>query len=271
MNKRKLEVSMMVGALLLLVIGLPTGLWMANGVNSWLSGTDTYAQVENTTAFYDGPILDDNVEHRYASVNGTVETEETPTWDVTLEWDSVTLGSTGTDNKVVFNWNVSVDDIINSKFTGLRLKLNCSKRLTVLVNAVKWDGVSLTSVEAYSNAHIDNESSTVHWNITPMGILAIKNDLNPDATDVVWFQIILEGYDTAKLTTGDTIQFQFATSESGNVYSFTNYQILSFSAVIFGIIFGLIGLASTKYWNPLGPEKKSRKRSGRKKSRARRS
>ncbi len=259
MNKRKLEVSMMIGALLLLVIGLPVGLWVGNGVNSFLSGTPSYTQVENVTAFYDAPVLDGDAEYSFSAVNGTTITEETPTWDVTLEWDSITLSSTGTNNKVIYNWNTTIDDLINSKITGMRMKFNCSKDIAVTINLVKWDGVALTSVEAYSNAHVGNISSTIAWNITPMGLLAIKNDLNPAVTDEVYFQIIMEGYDTTKLASGDTIQFQFATTESGNVYAFTNYQLLTGSATIFGIIFLLIGLASTPYWNPLGPVKKQRK------------
>jgi hypothetical protein len=250
----------MVGALLLITVGLPAGIWAANSFNSFLSGTVEYSQVENTTDFYDGPILDDDDEHRYASYNGTTVTQETPTWDVTGEWDQVTVVGTGSNNKLVLNWNMTTDDLLNSKFSVVRFKTNCSNELKLTVNAVKWDGVTLTSVEAYSVNHINNESETMNWNITPTKALELVNDLNPAATDEVYFQIVIEGYDSDNyLTVGDTVQFQIATGENGNVYSFSNLQILNGAATIFGLVFLLFGFASTPYWNPWGESKKRRR------------
>lgn len=259
-KQRKTQVMLMVGALLLMFVGLPVGLYMANGFNGFLSGVNTWTEVENTTAFYDGPILDGDDEYRYASYNGTTVTEETPTWDTVTEWDSITIAGTGTNNKVVFNYNKTVDELLNSKINQIRFKLNSSNRLKVTVNAVKWDGVTLTSVQAYSVSHVDNESSTLYWNVTPVKALGYKNDLSPAATDEVYFQIILEGFDaTNYLTAGDTIQFQIAEGSSSNAYAFSNIQILRGSVTILGLIFVLVGFASTPYWNPTGAKKKGGK------------
>ena len=91
-SKRQVDIYLMVGAILLLFVGLPVGLWGANTFNSFLAGTATETQVENTTSFYEGPILDGiATEGRYASVNNSVITAETPTWDTVTEWDQVVL------------------------------------------------------------------------------------------------------------------------------------------------------------------------------------
>lgn len=253
MNKRKTEVYMMVGALLLLFVGLPVALWGANAFNGYLSGVSTFSQVENVTAFYNGPILDGDDEYKVASYNGTTVVEETPSWDSNEEWDSIILLGNGTNNKVVFNWNVTVDDLLASKYNGFRMKFNGTDHLIVTVNAVKWDGVTLTSVQAYENLHVLNESATITWNMTPMNILNLKTTLAPAGTDEVYFQIIVTGYDSDNyLVLADTFEFQFATSEPGNVYAFTHLQILQGSATILGLTFILVGFASTSAWNPFG-------------------
>jgi len=258
-KQRKLQVWLMVGALLLMFVGLPIGLYFANGFNGYLSSSNEWTQIENTTKFKDAPILDEDDEHRYASYNGTTVTEETPTWDSSEEWDSLTVAGTGTNQKVVLNWNTTIDDLLSSKISQFRIKLNCSEHLKVTINLVKWDGVTLTSKEAYSNGHIKNASQTIYWNITPIGLLTLKTGLNADATDTVYFQIIIEGYDSDNyLTAGDSFQFQLATGEASNVYSFSSIQILRGSVTILGLVLLMFGFASTPYWNPFGEGKRRR-------------
>lgn len=275
---RKLEIWLMVGALLLMFVGLPVGLYFANGFNAFLSGTNDYTQVENTTAFYNGTLVSGKaVEGRYGSVNGTSAPilNDTWAWDAVSEWDQVTIVNTGTDVGLIMNWNMTPAKLLDSKINDFQMQFNCSDHLKVTINAVKFDGVTLTSVQAYQNTHVTNSSTTIRWNITPIGVLTLQNDLNSAATDEVYFQIIIEGYDASnKLTIGDTIQFQFATGESGNVYAFTSKQILQGSVTILGMTFVLFGFASTPYWNPFGEDKKpsgpSKKRTPKKTTKRRR-
>lgn len=251
-SKRQVDVYLMVGAVLLLFVGLPVALWGANSFNSLLAGTATETQVENVTAFYEGPIIDGKAtEGKFASVNNTVITTEVPTWDTVTEWDQVVLTTSGTDAKMIFNWNTTVEELLKSKDYQLRMKTNGTKALAITINAVKYDGVSLTSVECVTFAHLGNKSQVVYWNWTGTDLLAIQTALNPSATDEVYIQIIIEGYGTTKLTTGDTIQFQFARIGPSNAYSFTNWQIMTGFATIGGIAFFFIAMASTSYWNPL--------------------
>lgn len=259
-NKRQVDIYLMVGAILLLIVGLPVALWGANSFNSFLSGTATYTQVENVTAFYEGPLVNGKTtEGKYASVNNSVITAEVPTWDTVAEWDQVVLTTEGTDAKMIFNWNTTVTQLLKSKDYQLRIKTNGSKPLVITINAVKFDGVSLTSALCKQFTHIGNLSQTVYWNWTGTDLLGVISTLNPVTTDEVYIQIIIEGYGTSKLTTGDTIQFQFALTSPSNAYSFTNWQIMTGFATIGGITFFFIAMASTSYWNPLTGNSKTRR------------
>lgn len=250
-NKKQLDNILMGGAILLLMVLLPVGIWAANSVNGLLTSGYTYAQQENTTAFYVGPILDGlDAEYRFASVNGTTIVEETPVWDELSEWDSVTITHTGTDCSMYFNWNVTLADLLASRDYTFRMKFNSSKALDVTINAVKFDGVTLTSVELFTGS-VENESSELSWTWKPMDLLEPKTTLNKEITDESYLQIILEGGDTAKLTTGDTVQFQFALGEPDNLYTFTSGGILTTTAVFGGLSFFVLGMASTSAWNPL--------------------
>ena len=271
-NNRQVEIYLMVGALLLILVGIPGILYAANGFNGFLSGSASLTQIENSTAFYEGPILDEDLENRYASVNGTTVTAETPTWDTSDEWDQVIITSTETDNKLVFNWNKTVSEILNSKIYQVIFKTNITKEIKLTINAVKWDGTTLTSVEAHSITHIGVDNNTVYWNFTASEILYIQTQLNPAIADEVYFQFIFEGYDSDnKLTTGDTLVFQFAYAEPSNVYTFTSWQVLTFTASIMGLLLCFVALASTPYWNPLiGRYTRKRKKQPKKNSKKRR-
>jgi len=250
-TKRQLEIYLMVGAIILIFFGIPAGVWAGNSFNTFLAGSVNYDQLENETDFYDGPIIDGDDQYQYASYNGTTVTGETPVFDTVTEWDQITITGTGTDNKFVLNWNITTDQLMDSSFSELRIKTNCSKDLKVSIKAVKFDGVTLTSVSAYSSK-VRNGSQTVAWNITPMDALILVNNLNPDATDEVYFQIIFEGYDSDNyLEVADVIQFQVATGENGNVYAFSNIQILRAVATLGGVLLILIAFGSTKAWNPV--------------------
>lgn len=270
MSKRKLEVSLMIGALILLFAGIPAMIYMGNAWNGLFSATQEYDQIENTTAFYDGPILDDDAEYRYGAYNGTTVTEETPSWDTNLEWDSITLVNTGADPVLVFNVNDTATDLLNTNYNMMRLKINFTKHTTVSVYAVKWDGVTLTSVLLHT-AHADNESTTVYYNWTPSGLLSDETTLNPASTDEQWIQIRITGFDDDNvLEAGDTIEFQFAYGGPSGPYAFTSFQILKGVATISGIFLILVGMASTPYWNPLGNSRPKRSNSPRKRTTRRR-
>jgi hypothetical protein len=265
--QRKIEIYLMVGAVLMLLVGIPLTLFVANGFNGFLSGTANFTQIENTTAFYEGPILDEDLEGRYASVNVTTVIAETPTWDVSEEWDTVTIASTETVNTLVLNWNMTVTNLLKSKISQIRFKTNFSKELKITVNAVKWDGTTLTTHNMEKILHIGVDNNTVFWNITPSEVLYASAQLNPAVTDEVYFQFEISGHDatTNKLTTGDTLTFQIASASPSNAYSFTGWQILTFTASIMGLFLCFVALASTKYFNPIiGQVKKAKKNYGKK-------
>ena len=257
-SKRQIDQFLMVGAVLLLVIGIPSMIYVADSYNGLISGTYSYTQQENTTALYTGPIVEgDNdigSEYGVASVNGTTTvtvTNESVSWDVVSEWDQITLTSTGTDNEIYFNWNQTPEKLMAGDNYQLRIKTNGTNALKLSVYAVKFDGVALTSVKAWDGL-VSNLSQVIYWNWTPMEILAVQSSLNPEATDEVYFQIIMEGRTTTdNLSVGDTIQFQFALGGSDNVYTFSAKSILHGTATIGGILFIILGIASTPAWNPL--------------------
>lgn len=273
-NKRKLDVYLMVGALILLFAGVPAGIWAMNSFNGWIAPSYTYTQIENETAgdFYDGPILDEDGEFYYATVNDTTVTEETWVQDSNSEWDSITIAGTGDEMGLFINWNVTVDGLLNSKDFQLRIKTNQTKELSIGVYATKWDGITLTRVLAFSG-HVGNESQTLYWNWTPSDLLSLKYNLAPAITDEVWMTILITGYDADnELETADVIEVQLATGGTGAVYSFTSWQILTFTATIVGIILILVAFGSTPYWNPLVPTRSGGSSSGtRRKSPKRRS
>lgn len=251
----------MVGALLLLLVGVPLGLYAANSINGYLSANPTYVQIENTTAFYEAPFIADDVdtEGRYAAVNGTTITVETPVWDTTGEWDALTITNDETRNTLYFNVNITVKELLNTDYSKMRLKFNGTKHLAVTIYAVKFDGVVLTKVSAVEFAHVGNESSTVYWNMTPSALLQLQTGLAPALTDEVYLQIAVSGYNAANaLEVGDTVMFQFAWASASAVYSFTSWQILTFMASGMGFVLILVAMGSTAYWNPLAGKKGSR-------------
>lgn len=263
MGKRRMEVYLMVGALLLMFVGIPLGVWAGNSFNNWISPTYTYEQVENVTDFLEAPSItadiEDEFEYRFATADGELEasTEETPTWDDTLEWDTIVLTGNTTDMVLMMNLNFSVEDLMNGKDFQLRYKQNFSKETTFSIYAVKSDGVEVTKVLAYTS-HIGNESQTVYWNWTPSDILGLKTTLDAELTDVQYMQIVITGFDDDNaLEVADIIEFQIALGGTGAVYSFSSWQILTGVATITGILLILVGFASTPYWNPLSNGRRS--------------
>ena len=83
-NKRQLNKWLMIGAIMILMVGLPFSVWAVNSWNGLLTSTYDYTQFENTTKFYEGPLVDGvATEGRYASIHTnvtTVVTAETPVW-----------------------------------------------------------------------------------------------------------------------------------------------------------------------------------------------
>lgn len=254
-KKEQLNVALMIGAIMILMVGVPLAITGANSINGWLSDTYAFTQTENVTGFYDGPLVDgEDDEGRYASVNGTSTisiTEETPVWDTIVEWDQVTITSTGEDVRVVWNLNYSVSDLMRSGDYQLRMKFNGSKGLDITINAVKYDGVTFTSWEVYTG-HVSNGSQVEYWNWTPTQILDAVNNINADPTDETYLQLIVEGEDAdVKLTTGDVIQFQFALGGADNVYAFTSWQILSGVSAILSLTFLTLSFGATPMWDPI--------------------
>jgi len=124
--------------------------------------------------------------------------------------------------------------------------------LEVKILAVAFDGINLRSVEVVKFSHIGNESTAVaYWNFSTTDLLDIASTLDPEATDEAYYQIVISGYDTTKLTTGDTIDFQIALAENTNPFAWSHIKMAQGFAVIGGLFFFVMAMASTPYWNPL--------------------
>jgi hypothetical protein len=248
--KKRFEVGLTIGALAVLLLALPIACWTVNNISGWISATNTYDQLDNVTSeYYEGPVLDGDNEFAVASINGTTVTEETFVKDTSGDWDQVTISSTEADNILVFNLNSSVEDLLNSRISELRMKFNGSKALDITVQAVKWDTVTLTKHIMFEG-EVANESQILYYNMTPLDLLNAKTVLNAEPTDSQWIQILVTAKDTTKLETADVIQFQFAYGEPSNLNVLQNIDILQTTAVIMGVIFFFLAMASTKYWNP---------------------
>jgi hypothetical protein len=129
-KRRKMDVALMLGAVALLIIGIPLGIWMSEKWNGWLSPTYDYASFpdddnETLDAPYNADLIDTT--GFVYTVNGTgddaVITNETVVWDATLDWDTVTL--TG-DGILVINLNKTLDQLYKSKNYQLRMAFNAS-------------------------------------------------------------------------------------------------------------------------------------------------
>jgi hypothetical protein len=253
-KKEQINIALMIGAVFVLMAGIPLAITGANSINGWLSDTYAFTQVENATGYYEGPLVDgEDTEGRYASVNGTSTisiTEETPVWDTSADWDQVTITSTGEDARMVWNLNYSINDLLRSENYQFRMKFNGTKGLDITINAVKFDGITLTSWEVYSS-HVSNGSQVEYWNWTPTQILDDYNNHDAEATDESYIQVIVEGEGDTELTTGDVIQFQFAFGGPDNAYAFSSYQILIGVSAILIVVFLLLGIGATDLWDPI--------------------
>lgn len=250
-ENRKSNLIGMVIASAILLLGVPGAVYLGNGYNALVSTNQSYSEIENTTAFQDQVVWKD-VETEGAIASGTSKganfTEETPIWDTTKEWDQVTFTTTAEDGMIRFNVNKSVGQVLKSSISGLRIKTNCSLSLDIKIYAVKWDGTKLTRVEAFSKS-LDNGSEETEWVITPMDILYLQSQLNPDTLDDEWIQIEISGNGTDKLTTGSVLQFQFAWEEPDNPFALGSFVLLQSIGVILLIVFTVLGVIATPWVN----------------------
>jgi hypothetical protein len=240
------------GAIALLLLAVPVGVWIGNQVNGWRADSYAYDQMENVTSeYYEAPIIESSdTEAKVVSLNDTTITEETPTWDTTSEWDQVIITSTGTDVSLIFNLNISAEDLLRSNDFQVRMKFNGSKPLDVSIETCKFDGITLTTSQVWSKS-ISNGSQVAYWNWTPTEILEAHDNLNQDPTDESWIRIVIEGGDTSKLTTGDTVQFQVAIGGPDNLLTWSSYGIMTTTATLLGIGLAVMALFASPLVNPV--------------------
>jgi hypothetical protein len=185
-------------------------------------------------------------------LNDTGDTEETPSWDVSGDWDQVTISNDGAKVKLIMNVNKSASDLLNSKYFSLRVKTNSTQHLKVSFYTVKFDATHLYSQQIGTTVTLGNGSKTGFFNWTATDILKAQTLLNPNATDEQYSQLVFESSSTTNnFTSGDVVQYQIHLGKPSNAYAFSAIQILRGVATIGGVIFLLVGFASTPYWNPL--------------------
>ena len=255
MTKKRLDAILNVVALVFLFLLVPGMVATGNAWNGFLGTTYTWDAQENTTSLYEGPVVDeDSSEYLMAStlLNDTGDVEETPSWDVDGDWDQVTISNDGAKIKLIMNVNKSANDLLNSKYFSLRVKTNSTQHLKVSFYAVKFDATNLFSQQIAETVTLGNGSKTGYFNWTATDILQAQTLLNPATTDEVYTQLIFESSSTTlNFTAADVVQYQIHLGKSSNAYSFSSIQILRGVATIGGVIFLLVGFASTPAWNPL--------------------
>lgn len=240
------------GAIALLFLAVPLGVWIGNEINTWRSDTYAYDQMENVTSeYYEAPIIESSdTEAKVVSLNDTTITEETPTWDTVSEWDQLIVTSTGTDVSLIFNLNISAEDLMRSSDYQMRMKLNGSKALDLSIEVCKFDGVAFTSSEVWSG-HVSNGSEVNYWNWTPTEVLEAHDIQDLEPTDESWIRIIISGADGDKLTTGDTVQFQIAKGGPDNLTTWSSYGIMTTTTTLLGIGLMIMALFASPLVNPI--------------------
>jgi len=253
LSKKRLDAILNVVALAFLFLIVPGMVYVGNAWNGFLGSTYEWDAQENATSLYQGPVIDgDSSEYRMASVNDTGDVEETPVWDVSSDWDQVTIVNTGAQVKLIMNLNITANELLNSKYYSLRVKTNGTQPLKISCFAVKFDGVTLTQQQIDESITVRNGSRTAYFNWTPAEILQVETLLNPELDDETYLQLVFESSSsTDNLTTGDVIQYQIHLGKPSNVYTFSSIQILRGVATIGGILFIMCAFASTSAWNPL--------------------
>jgi hypothetical protein len=264
-KERKLDVALMIGAIAMILIALPLGVWASEKWNGWLSPTFTYTSdpdEDNDTV--DMPFLADLIDTTgfVASVDGTDEdaviVNETVIWDDTNDWDAVTMSQNGT---LYINWNETLDGLYNAKSFQYRFSTNSSVALDITIQAVKSDGIAITAVDlAHFTAEAD-DTAVHYWNWTPASMLEDVSAFKPLATDDVWIRIVIAGEEAVDLTAGDVIEFKGEVGGSNHVYAVSSKYALQATAMIFALVLGFLAIASTAYFNPLSPKGRGRRKS----------
>jgi hypothetical protein len=250
-SDRRSNIIGMLVASFILIVGVPGAVWLGNGYNALLSTEHDYSQIENVTAFKSAEYVDGiATKGRIASMSsaGANLSEETAVWDGTLDWDTVILTTASTDAILVMNINKTPNSVLRSDISGLRIKTNCTIKLEFKVYAVKWDGTKLTKVLAWTD-HVANGSQVKTWNVTPMEILNLNSDLNEDADDITWIQVVITGYSTAKITTGSTIQFQMAWETPDNPFVIRSYTMLQSVGVLLLVVLTVMAVIASPWVN----------------------
>lgn len=253
-KRRKIDVALMLGAVALLIVGIPMGIWVSEKWNGWLSPTYDYASFpDDDNHTLDAPYNADLIDTTglVYTVNGTGEdaviTNETVVWDTVLDWDSVTMTDAGI---LVVNLNKTVGAIYTGKDYQFRFTLNCSEDLEISLEAVKSDGVLMTVVPIVGPIESDG-TGIIYWNLTPAEVLGIVTTLNALATEENWIRIVITGAEGADLDLGTTIEFKGELGGSGHVYAVSPQYTLQAVALVFTLVFGFVAVASTPYFNPL--------------------
>lgn len=255
MNKRKLDIILMVLGLLTITVFVPLTISAMSSANTLLTTNYDYSQVENETGFYDGPIVDGVATEGKILTGGSTGTnisEETVTWDSVSEWDTLTVTTVNTDATIFFNLNDTVNEIYDSSTSKFRFKVNSSFDMTGTLYVCVFDGVDLVKTKAWEK-HIGNGSQEVTYNFTATEILSLKTQARPEKTDEVFWQWALTTTDdsVSNFTTGSSIQFQMAWGTPDNVFTLSSSTIIQFVAGIGAFFFFFIAIASTKWFNPL--------------------
>lgn len=252
MNKKNTDVALMILAISLIVVGIPIGMYMADSWNSWLSPTYDYTSFpDNDTDLLEAPVLGAviSTEGSAVTVNGTTATatitNETVIWDSPLDWDSVTMTGAG---DLILNLNKTVSDLYGSVNYQMILNTNSSIDLTLTLQAIKSDGIILTSYDL-NTWNPGNGSNSVYWNWTPSDIMEIITTMNVRATEETWIRLVIEETDGA-LEIGDSVEFKIELGGSGHVYGISSEKTLQMTLWIGTLIFGFVALASTPWFNP---------------------
>jgi len=251
-KKRKQDIFMMVGAIVILFVLVPLALHLITTWNdSMYSSGVSYTQMDedyftNETVKYGST----EEEHRIFSdreyYTGTFHEETSIIWNED-DSNSIIIGNTLDVSVISFITIWDISDLLNNNTLSFKITLNNSKitNFYMMAYPVAANQVILDSEISEQLYHKTIENNrTFYFNLSTLDLYVDR--INSDNGRIV-FTITTD--DITPLETADTLDFNYEYYKTTAPAIPTN-TILKYGAGIIGIILIGIGFVSTPWWNP---------------------
>lgn len=262
-SKRRREILYMAGALLLIFIGLPFILSTLMNWNDflpsspWIEANETSFKVEDyDEGVYPGRIA---LVDTYPASTNYAKRQTDIIWNETGS-DVLAIVQTGEDNSceyeyLIFTLNYTINELLEAGLNNWYYNITMPNGTYTIMFAV-WNAESIYNptpddIEpVVSKKFTDN--TTGYFNISSMDILMDKVKISATR---IGFAIRTEEVGVGDpndlmLETGDIVFFDFQYRPPG-ANQVPEMTAMKYGALIIGIILILVGLGSTKWWNPI--------------------